>query len=164
MRLPSKGIGAREGSMRGSAMIFSQAPSRTAFDLVWRQRRCLRPRRWIRAPTPTSLGSLAESQPASRECGCSPHSCRAAQRADQTRLCVRPMQHRARDLSFGSFSDQTDCTCLAKLFKIACQPSRCCSMEWLDSESKVTRTVTPFSLGMKSTTPTRSPKEYSISL
>src|SRR5690606_441245 len=54
-------------------------------------------------------------------------------------------------------------TCRLKLFRIACQPSRCCSTGCVVSLSKVTRTFTPFESGANSTWAVRSPKEYSIS-
>src|SRR5438046_9846872 len=42
-------------------------------------------------------------------------------------------------------------TCRAKLFRMACEPSRCCSTECVDSASKVPRTVTPLAPAENST-------------
>src|SRR5262249_26654232 len=63
--------------------------------------------------------------------------------------------------------DQARClasTWRAKLLRMDCQPSRCCSMECVGSLSKLTLTRTPSVLGMNSTRAVRSPKAYSISL
>lgn len=52
--------------------------------------------------------------------------------------------------------------CRAKLSRMACHPSLCCSMECSVSGSKDTRTTTLPAWGTNSTTACRSPKSYSI--
>jgi len=57
-----------------------------------------------------------------------------------------------------------DATRFLKLFRIACQPPRCCATECVVSASKVSRIVTPSWLGTNSTGSTLSPKALPISL